>query len=256
MKKTISILGTGWLGHPLALRLLDKYKVKVSLRSLNKKLQFQNEGLIPFLLNENSLESLDEILDTDYLFINFPPSKFDNFSSFLEKIYSNKKIQKIEKIIFISSTSIYPDEAKVFDENEVFNNPKSSKIFKIEEAIKDKTHLIFRCAGLMGANRISGKYFAGKELDSEDVKVNYVHLEDIIRATIFALDNDLKGIYNLCSCEHPTRKEIYFKNALNFGFEKPIFKDKKVYKERLIDGSKIEKEGFKYEYPNPLFYKY
>ncbi|RXJ88915.1 GDP-L-fucose synthase [Arcobacter sp. CECT 8983] len=256
MKKTVSILGAGWLGHPLALSLKENYKVKVSVRIKEKKEAFEKEGLFPFVLNETSLENLDELLDTNYLFINFPPSKFQDFKGFLEKIYSHKKIETIEKIIFISSTSIYPDEEKTFTEDEVFTNAKSQKIYDIEKLIEGKTDLIFRCAGLMGANRVSGRYFAGKELDSEDVKVNYVHLDDVIRATKFALEKDLKGIYNLCSYEHPTRKEIYFKNASKFGFAKPVFKNKKEYKQRLIDGSKIEKEGFRYKYPNPLEYEY
>lgn len=256
MKKTVSILGTGWLGHPLALSLKENYEVKVSVRIEEKKEAFENEGLKAFVLNETSYEGLDNLLNTNYLFINFPPSKFQDFKAFLEKIYSHKSIEKIEKIIFISSTSIYPDEEKTFSEDEVFINAKSQKIYDIEKLIKDKTHLIFRCAGLMGANRISGKYFAGKELDSEDVKINYVHLDDVIGATKFALLNDLEGIYNLCSSKHPTRKEIYFKNASRFGFDKPIFKNKKEYKQRLIDGSKIEREGFRYKYPNPLEYEY
>lgn len=256
MKKTVSILGTGWLGHPLALSLKENYQVKVSVRIEEKKEALEKEGLVPFVLNETSLESLNELLNTNYLFIDFPPSKFQDFKAFLEKIYSYKNIKNIEKIIFISSTSIYPDEEKTFTEDEVFTNAKSQKIYNIEKLIEDKTDLIFRCAGLMGDNRVSGKYFAGKELDSEDVKVNYVHLDDVIAATKFALLNDLEGIYNLCSREHPTRKEIYFRNASRFGFSKPIFKNKKEYIQRLIDGSKIEREGFRYKYPNPLEYEY
>jgi len=256
MKKTVSILGTGWLGHPLANTLKKDYKVKVSIRTDEKEQMFINEGLEPFLLNEKCLEGLENLLDTDYLFINFPPSKFENYLSFLEKIYSNKKTKNIEKIIFISSTSIYPDEEKTFIEDEIFDNPKSPKIYEIEKFIKQKTHLIFRCAGLMGDKRVSGRYFAGKELDSEDVKINYVHLDDVIGATKFALEKNIEGLYNLCSLEHPTRKEVYTKNASKFGFDKPIFKNKKEYKDRLIDGSKIESVGFRYKYPNPLDYEY
>ena len=256
MGKTISILGTGWLGYPLALSLKQSYNVKVSIRTKQKETNFKNEGLFPFILNEECLENLDELLDANYLFINFPPSKFKNYKGFLKNFYSHKNIKNIEKIIFISSTSIYPDEEKIFTEDDKFTNAKSKKIYDIEKLVENKTHLIFRCAGLMGANRISGRYFANKELDSEDVKVNYVHLDDVIEATKFAIEADLEGIYNLCSSEHPTRKEIYLKNASRFGFCEPIFKNKKNYKERLIDGSKIEKKGFRYKYPNPLDYEY
>ena len=44
-----------------------------------------NEGLTPYLLNEEFTKDLDLLLDTTYLFINFPPSKFKDYIAFLEK---------------------------------------------------------------------------------------------------------------------------------------------------------------------------
>lgn len=254
MKSRFTILGTGWLGLPLALVLKEEYEVKVSVRTSNKKEELVSKGLNPYLLNETELSGLNELLDTEFLFINFPPSKFENFFKFLDSIYSHEKFINIKKVIFVSSTSIYPNEEKNFTEDAEFDNPKSQRAYDIEKQIEDKTHVIFRCAGLMGASRVAGKYYSGKVLDSEDVKVNYIHLEDIIEATKFVVNKNLKGVYNLCSKEHPTRKEVYTVNAKKLGFKPPIFKDKKVYKDRLIDGSKIEKQGFRYKYPNPLEY--
>jgi len=252
--KTFTILGTGWLGLPLALELKKQFNLKVSIRDIKKKEDFKNKGLDPYFLNEENVSNLDKLLDTNYLFIDFPPTKFNDYQKFLKKIYNHKNISKIEKIIFISSTSIYPHMEGNFKEDINITNPKSKKIFDIEKLIGNKTDLIFRCAGLMGKNRIAGKYFSNKILDSEDQKVNYVHLEDVIEATKFALENDLSGIFNLCSKLHPTKKEVYGKNALKYGFKSPIFKNKKVYLNRIIDGGKIEEKGFKYKYQNPLEY--
>lgn len=254
MKKTFSILGTGWLGYALASELKNDFNVKVSIKDENKKEQYINEGLFPYLLNEQNLEFLDELLDTDYLFINFPPSKFENYLEFLNNIYSHKNISKVKKLIFISSTSIYPNEQTIFNEDFDIKNPISAKVYDAENLIKNKTNIIFRCSGLMGYNRIAGRYFAGKSLDSEDVKVNYVHRDDILEATKFSIKNDLNGIFNLCSNLHPSRKEVYLLNAKKFNFESPIFENKKEYKNRIIDGSKIEEFGFRYKYPNPLEY--
>lgn len=252
--KTISILGTGWLGYALANKLKNDFNVKVSIRTNEKKEEYINEGLDPYLLNEENLDSLDELLECDYLFINFPPSKSNNYLEFLNNIYSHKNISKIKKLIFISSTSIYPNEQTIFNEDFEIRNPISQKVYDAEVLIKNSTDVIFRCSGLMGSNRIAGKYFAGKALDSEDVKVNYVHRDDVISATIFAIKNDIKGIFNLCASSHPSRKEVYLLNAKKYNFEKPIFENKKEYKNRIIDGSKIEKLGFEYKYPNPLEY--
>jgi len=50
--KTISILGTGWLGYALAKTLKNEYKVKVSIRTEDKRQNLINEGFYPYLLNE------------------------------------------------------------------------------------------------------------------------------------------------------------------------------------------------------------
>lgn len=252
--KTISILGTGWLGYALASTLKEKYKIKVSIRTDEKKESLISEGYEPYLLNEHELSYLDDLLETDYLFINFPPSKFENYLNFLNEIYSHKKIDKIKKVFFISSTSIYPNDDVVFKEDYEIKNPISQIVFDAERLIKNKTHVIFRCAGLMGYNRVAGKYFSGKLLDSEDVKVNYVHRDDVIKATRFCLENDISGLFNLCGSCHPTRKQVYLKNAIKYDFEEPFFENKKEHKNRIIDGSKIESLGFEYNYPNPLEY--
>ena len=252
--KSISILGTGWLGFAFAKSLKEKYQVKVSIRTDEKKDLMINEGLIPYLLNEENLENLENLLDSDYVFINFPPSKSKDYLNFLNNIYSHKNISNIKKLIFISSTSIYPNEQAIFNEDFKIKNPISKAVFDAEELVKNKTDVIFRCSGLMGENRIAGKYFAGKVLDSEDVKVNYIHRDDVINASLFVIENDIKGVFNLCSKEHPTRKEVYLANAKKYNFEKPIFENKKEYKNRIIDGSKIQGLGFEYKYPNPLEY--
>ena len=252
--ETISILGCGWLGFTLAKDFKKNYKVNVSIRTKEKEEIMINEGFTPYLLNEEFTKNLDLLLDTTYLFINFPPSKFKDYIGFLEKIYTNPKIKKAKKIIFISSTSIYPKGEGVFNENSKLYNSSSPLVYEAEKYIKDKTDVILRASGLMGYNRIAGKYFAGKQLDSEDLKVNYVHKDDVIEATKFVIKNNINGVFNLCSKEHPTRKEIYLHNALKYNFKEPIFKNKKVYKNRIIDGSLIENFGFRYKYPNPFYY--
>ncbi|MBU3013752.1 hypothetical protein KO488_03220 [Poseidonibacter lekithochrous] len=250
--KTFSILGTGWLGYTLACELKDKYKVKVSIRDKSKNDRYKEEGLFPFFLNEENLDSLDDLLETNYLFINFPPSKFKDYTGFLNIIYSHKKIKNIEKIIFISSTSIYPDLDLVFKEEFVLKDSKSPKVYDAEILIENKTDLIFRCSGLMGYNRIAGKRSSSKVVNDKDIKVNYIHRDDVIDATLFAIENDLNGTFNLSVEEHPTKEEIYLFNSKKHGFEKSIFKDEKGLKNRIIDGSKIEESGFKYKYSNPF----
>lgn len=248
--KAITILGTGWLGLELALDLKQKYKVKVSSRTVEKIKMYEEEGFFSYILNEDNLDFLEQLLETNYLFINFPPSKFNDYVSFLLKIYNHKSIKNIEKIIFISSTSIYPNIEGLFDEEYEIKESSSKLVFEAENLVKEKSDVIFRVAGLVGGSRYFGKRSANKVLEYPKTPINFVHRNDVIEATKFVIENDINGIFNICSKEHPTKEEIYSFNSKKYDFEKPIFLDNKEFLNRLIDGSKIEKLGFTYKYNN------
>ena len=248
--KAITILGTGWLGFELAISLKQKYKIKVSSRTAEKIKIYEDEGLASYILNEDNLDSLEQLLETNYLFINFPPSKFDDYISFLSKIYNHKSIKNIEKIIFISSTSIYPNIERLFNEEYEIKESSSKLVFEAENLVKEKSDVIFRVAGLVGGSRYFGKRSANKVVEYPKTPINFVHRNDVIEATKFVIENDINGIFNLCSKNHPTKEEIYSFNSKKYDFEKPIFLDNKEFLNRLIDGSKIEKLGFIYKYNN------
>ncbi|WP_419676063.1 NAD(P)-binding domain-containing protein [Aliarcobacter butzleri] len=93
----LTILGAGWLGFELAKSLKDEYKIVVSSRDEEKLKIYEDEGFSSYILNEQNFDYIEELLNTDFLFINFPPSKFENYLSFLEKIYSSKNISNIKK---------------------------------------------------------------------------------------------------------------------------------------------------------------
>ena len=211
--KAITILGTGWLGLELALDLKQKYKIKVSSRTAEKIKIYEDEGLASYILNEDNLDSLEQLLETNYLFINFPPSKFNDYVSFLSKIYNHKSIKNIEKIIFISSTSIYPNIERLFNEEYEIKESSSKLVFEAENLVKEKSDVIFRVAGLVGGSRYFGKRSANKVVEYPKTPINFVHRNDVIEATKFVIENDINGIFNLCSKEHPTKEAIYSFNS-------------------------------------------
>ena len=255
MTKVFTILGTGWLGYALAQKLKDTYTVKVSIRNKEKYKDLKSEGFEPYILSEDSTENIDELLNCDYLFINYPPSKFKDYIGFLNKIYTNKNIKIIKKLFFISSTSIYPALQYNYDEDFEIEKEQSKKIVFEAETVASQSDVIFRCAGLMGYNRVAGKYFSNKKLTTLNKKINHVHRDDVIRATLFAIENDINGVFNLCSKYHPLRNELYINNAKKYGFKQPIFEiNNNEIENRVIDGSKIESLGFRYKYENPMNY--
>lgn len=248
--KTFTILGTGWLGFELAKAFKDDYLIKASSRNEEKIKMYEEEGFSSYILNENNLDFLDELLNTNYLFVNFPPSKFDDYLGFLEKIYSHKKIKNIEKIIFISSTSIYPNIEGFFDEDFKIEDSSSKIVFEAENLVLNRSDIIFRVSALVGANRVSGRRLSNKIVEYPKSVINFVHRNDVIDATKFVIVNNIDGIFNLCSKEHPTKEELYSFNSKKFHFDSPIFSDNKEFLNRIIDGSKIEKLGFLYKHNN------
>ena len=258
--KTISILGCGWLGFRLAIELLQdsNYRIKASTTSKNKIAVLKENGMIPFLINSNDITTnkhLDDFLTCDILIIAVPAKKENpNYIPFLQKISNHKKMSEIQQIIFISSTSIYPQIRKNMTEQEIipYENCDKKTVYEAEQLFLE--HTILRCAGLMGYNRVAGQYFANKTIDGRYEQVNYVHVDDVISSIQLIINKQiLKNIYNLCSPKHPTKEEVYCSNAIKYNFEKPLFKEAKKDKNRLIDGSKISKElGFVYKYQNPI----
>jgi len=258
---TVSILGCGWLGFELALILLEKenYIIKASTTTIEKTALLEKQNIIPFLINSNNLEIhdyiLNDFLDCTILIIAVPPKKENkHYLTFLKQIMCHHNIPKIKQIIFISSTSVYPEDEKNYTENELIREENSSKkiVYKAEQILKN--HVILRCAGLMGYDRIAGKYFANKILKDKNAPVNYVHRDDVIAAIQLIIKKEIRNnIYNLCCAKHPTKEEVYLSNVTKYGFEKPLFEGSEKEKERLIDGSKITRElGYEYIYHNPI----
>lgn len=249
--ETFTILGAGWLGKTLAFSLKNDLKIKLSSRNEEKAKELEKYGFSSYILNEENLTSLEQLLDTDYLFINYPPSKFENYLLFLKKIYNHPKITNIKKIIFISSTSIYPNIDGIFTEDFLLHNFGKKIVFDSEKLVLEKSHIIFRVSGLLGEDRIAGKRLANKIVDFPKSLINFVHKQDVINATIFVINKNLNGIFNLCSKQHPQKKELYSFNASKYNFEKPIFDENNTqFINRIIDGSKIENLGFQYKFPD------
>ena len=115
----ISILGCGWLGLPLAKALTaNGFSVKGSTTSAEKLSVLENSGIKPFLISlesKNVSGEMDAFLnESSILIIDIPPKlRGDNAESFVDKIaflipFIEKSV--IEKVLFISSTSVYRDD--------------------------------------------------------------------------------------------------------------------------------------------------
>ena len=152
MNKKITLIGRGWLGTPLVAALKNKgHEVfSTSTESDGSDLQFD----ITKTPNPSGLKL------NDILIYSIPPLGENEAESF----FANVPLD--QKIIFISSTSIYGKNLGAVDENfkACLETTGSPVLFKTEEYLKNKFSrlTILRPGGLYGNKRHQAFFLAGK----------------------------------------------------------------------------------------------
>ena len=233
----ISVIGCGWLGLPLAESLVQaSHEVIGSTTSKDKLALLEQKGIKPVLFQLNPMpsgEAFNQLFTSELVIINIPPGRKSNPPHFYEEQIKYLKYQlegsDVKKVIFISSTSYYPNLNSEVTSKTSFdlNNGSSEAIVKGEKQIEQVSQLLItlRCGGLMGGERIPGKWFSGKETTGADTPVNYIHRDDIIRVISTLIENWPQGnrVYNLVSDDHPSRKQVHETMARKYGFEPPLW---------------------------------
>ena len=186
------------------------------------------------------------------LIVNFPPKRRPDIveyhtaqvSSLIEELISHK----IPKVLFVSSTSVYPDvNREVFENEELEPEKGSGQALKIVEnmllARKEFKTTIVRFGGLVGYDRLPGRFLAAKkDVANADAPVNIIHQDDCIEIISQIIEQDIWGeVFNACADEHPLRKDYYIKAAVKVGLEPPVFAENKDLSYKLINSDKLKK---------------
>lgn len=241
--KTISILGSGWLGLPLAGHFVSKGNhVKISTRSESRLQHLSSLKAEPFIIDIDNLpNNLHNFLQTDILIINIPSKNINGFSNLL------KEIEKadIEKVIFVSSTSVYENTNKTVYESSGEESVKSP-LLTIENLFRDSSKIkptIIRFGGLIGYSRNPGKFFSkGKPVQNPDSYVNLIHRDDCIGIISQIVEQEIWGeVFNCCADTHPTKRDYYTQAAKNLGVPAPEFIDADSKSFKIISNLKVKK---------------
>ena len=237
--KNISILGCGWLGKMLAISLLeDGFSVKGSTTSEEKLDDLEKVGIEAYLVNISEFEEFDSFLNSDILIIAITSKDVDGFENLISQIENSS----IQKVIFISSTSVYGSLNRVVtEEDEVLKTPLS----EIESLFRDNTFFettIIRFAGLFGDERQPYNWFKNRrKIPQPKGFVNMIHKDDCIEIIHTIIDQNCWGqTFNACSNHHPTRREFYTLAKVSNGFEIPEFENNTEYKWKIISSKKVQ----------------
>ncbi|MGF1638216.1 MAG: SDR family oxidoreductase [Cyclobacteriaceae bacterium] len=263
----LSILGCGWLGKPLAISFIEKGKqVKGSTRSEDKLSALSSEGIIPYQIKADPFILPDQAADfftTDCLILNIPPERkpdvLEYYTAQTESILKAAIKGTIRYVIFTSSTSVYADNAGEAIEDQVLNPDKLSgkTLIKSEDLVRKyfpENHLILRLAGLVGPDRHPGRFLAGKkDIPNGNAPVNLVHLNDCIGSIHALINGNIWGeTFNVCSPEHPTKKDFYTNAAISGGYEPPQFGEVQGGGKRVSSDKLIKAIDYRFRHLHPM----
>ena len=257
-EKVWGVIGCGWLGKPLANSLVHAGKqVHGTTRSEEKLSELNELGIDAHILNERDMyQEQSWIKDIEVLVLNIPPSSFEDYPKAMASLC--KQTNTSCKVLFISSTSVYPNLNKWVDENtppsgQNRNGPIVESTEKMLQGLMHERLTIIRMAGLVGGERNPIRYIAGKEINGANAPVNLVHRDDCIGVIKEVIHKGYIGkTLNVCCSDHPTKKEYYKYAADLFNLPPPVFKEESnSYK--FVDNTKSKKElNYSYHYDSPF----
>jgi nucleoside-diphosphate-sugar epimerase len=268
MTNTVSILGCGWLGTAVAKRLsVAGYGIKASAATTSHVAELEDSGLDTYrvLVHPEYIEVDDPaFLNCDILMISIPPKRIDTIEAvypaqigrIIQKIIENK----IKKVLFISSTSVYESKGKVVKEGDEGEPEKESgkALIKAEKLLLDQTLFdttVIRFGGLIGGTRNPARFLDRKKDIPANTPVNLIHQEDCVNIIHQIIEKDVwNEVFNASSPGHPSRKEFYSRAAEVSGLPVPLFSDREeAYK--IVNSDKVIKRlGYRFIYKSPVDY--
>ncbi|MCC5938070.1 MAG: NAD(P)H-binding protein [Lunatimonas sp.] len=266
----ISILGLGWIGEPLYAALEGSgHDVIGSTTSEEKRLNFQRKGMNACLFEldpDPRGDGFEALFEADILYINIPPSRRTRPDSFhpeqVAQIHALAQQGNVKQVIYISATSVYPSKNQVAKETDLLTDTTTGNpaLFHAEQLLsrawgRDLT--ILRFGGLLGDERIPGRYFSGKTNVVGHAPANYIYRTDAVRAVQWVIEQSLWGeVFNVVAPQHPRKAAIYESNARELGFAPPASYASEKESWKQISTQKFLETGFQFEYPDPLNFPY
>jgi nucleoside-diphosphate-sugar epimerase len=239
MAKKILVWGVGWLGLPLVKHLQESdFQVCCLTRSADKKALLTSTSFDALTIDE-LLEGPNYFADCEVFIVTVPPvadsSLFDKLSSLLNNLPNECQV------IYTSSTGIYKNFDGLINEKSELDS--TSSVYKMEGFLqknRPQNLTILRLGGLIGPKRHPVHFLAKKSINTNPSQaVNLVQQIDVIKLVSFFTDIKKSGIFNVCSPEHPSRKEYYSRAAQEFGLASLSFENDEHQSGKIVDTKKI-----------------
>ncbi|WP_282159869.1 SDR family oxidoreductase [Ulvibacterium marinum] len=255
MSKSIAIMGCGWLGLPLAKSFVDEgYSVHGSTTSEEKLPVLEKEGIQPFLISLSEEGPKGPVLhflkDVDSIIINVPPKlRGGNRENYIEKIrglYNAVKASSVQKIVFVSSTSVYGDiDGEVTEDTLPKPHTESGRqLLTTEDIFRNDNQLyttVVRFGGLIGPKRHPVTMLSGRTgLANGAAPINLIHLDDCIAILKkIVVQGWWNEVFNAVYPDHPPKAEYYSMEARKRGIPVPDYSEDSVQKGKKVMSSSL-----------------
>ena len=250
--KTISILGSGWLGLPLAEHLAQQgYGIKASTRSPERFEAIKTCLATPYIVDIDNLnDDVGDFLKADILIVNITSKNIEAFITLISRIEASS----ITKTIFVSSTSVYSNTNAVVTESDAVEDVNSA-LYQIENLFLSNECFdttVIRFAGLIGYSRHPGRFFGERNIPQPDAPVNLIHRDDCIAIIDAIVEQGIWGeVLNACADTHPSKREFYSYARQSLGIAPPGFDDPGEARYKVINNEKIKRLlGYRFKYSN------
>ncbi len=260
-------MGCGWLGMPLAQSLLKQgHSVKGSTTREEKLATLRKCGITPYFIYfspEINDDYRADFFDSEVLIVNIPPKRSEEVTeTYPQQIASLLRVierSPVRKLLFVSSTSVYPNVNRRVRESDTSEEVKASgrALLTAERMVQEHPGVettVLRFCGLFGPDRNPGRFLAGKTLDSSGrVPVNMIHLDDCMAIIVEILEQNAWGeTFNACADKHPTKEGFYEEAAQQLGFDPPQFTATEADAYKVVDSTRLkEKLDYQFKYPDP-----
>jgi len=228
-----------------------EFDVKISTRSSTRIAELRSENITPFVIDIDQLNKhIATFLESPILIINITSKNSESFCNLITEIEKSS----VEKVIFVSSTSVYQNTNTITSESDEAESAESA-LFQIENLFRNNTHFqttIVRLAGLIGPQRHPGYFFRnGKKVLQANAPVNLIHLDDCIAIIQEIIEQNVWGeTFNACSDTHPSKREFYSHARQLLDLAPPEFIDSDKEKYKVINNMKV-KQTLNYSFKHP-----
>jgi len=247
--KKVSIFGCGWVGKALLRELKHDYKVNCSVQSQSSYDTLEGENR--FLLSADNLYD-KKFYEVDVMVVAIPPR--GEYLKILTRLLSF--LPSNTQLILLSSTSVYSQTEGVVREEDTQEIEEPTLMLQAERLVASLRSdvVILRLGGLMGYDRIAGKYTAGKT-KAHDAPVNYIHRDDVVGVIKLCIETDTRAeVFNVVAPLHPKQSEVYALNAKVFGLENTYFESNELRGKVVSSEKLIAYFNYQFLKVNPLHF--